>query len=77
MDKVNLMKDILPEPGPLFEIDEFRVTRNRLLSQSDQMMIEDRPTDKESWKAYRQQLRDLPETEGWPNNIEWPAVPKS
>lgn len=28
-----------------------------------------------AWGTYRQQLRDLPQQEGWPYNITWPAKP--
>lgn len=27
------------------------------------------------WAAYRQQLRDLPASSGWPYNIQWPQRP--
>ena len=27
-------------------------------------------------KAYRQELRDLPEQEGFPESVEWPTEPK-
>lgn len=30
-----------------------------------------------SQSTYRQQLRDLPTSEGWPLNITWPAAPGS
>ena len=30
-----------------------------------------------SWAAYRQALRDLPEQQGFPFNIEWPEAPES
>lgn len=30
-----------------------------------------------SWATYRQALRDLPEQEGWPLNIEWPIAPNA
>lgn len=28
-----------------------------------------------TWGVYRQQLRDLPQQEGWPYNITWPTKP--
>lgn len=30
-----------------------------------------------SWAAYRKALRDLPEQQGFPFNIEWPEAPES
>jgi len=30
---------------------------------------------KDAWRAYRQALLDVPQQEGFPNNIVWPEVP--
>lgn len=30
---------------------------------------------KDAWRAYRQALLDVPQQEGFPNNILWPEVP--
>jgi hypothetical protein len=30
---------------------------------------------KDSWRAYRQALLDVPQQEGFPNNIVWPEAP--
>jgi hypothetical protein len=30
---------------------------------------------KDAWRAYRQALLDVPQQEGFPNNITWPEVP--
>jgi hypothetical protein len=49
--------------------------RNQRLVESDWAMWPDVPTDKAAWSAYRQALRDLPTTDGWPLNFEWPAKP--
>ena len=57
------------------EIDNLRILRNWLLSNSDWAMIPDAPTDKTLWAAYRQALRDLPN--GWEpcEKIDFPARP--
>lgn len=52
-----------------------RSIRNKLLSDSDSEMVEDRPSDKEAWATYRQALRDLTEQAGFPFEIEWPQAP--
>lgn len=39
-----------------------RFQRDRLLAESDWAMLADAPTDKAEWGAYRQALRDFPET---------------
>jgi len=33
-------------------------------------------TQKDAWRAYRQALLDVPQQEGFPNNITWPEAPK-
>lgn len=52
-----------------------RVTRDRLLAESDWAMATDAPTDKETWAGYRQALRDFPAT--WEQNeiAEFPSRP--
>ena len=57
-----------------------RMKRNELLDHSDKEMIPDRLEKKteeeaEAWKAYRQALRDLPQQEGFPFEIDWPERP--
>nr|WP_319775949.1 tail fiber assembly protein [uncultured Sphaerochaeta sp.] len=32
-------------------------------------------TQKDAWRAYRQALLDVPQQEGFPNNIVWPEAP--
>ena len=39
-----------------------RYERNSLLAESDWAMAPDAPTDKTAWAAYRQALRDFPDT---------------
>jgi hypothetical protein len=53
-----------------------RNERNGLLKECDYIMMPDYPlNNKEVWKIYRQALRDLTETSGFPNNIIWPVKP--
>lgn len=52
-----------------------RSYRSRLLSESDWTQTEDSPVDKNSWKTYRQNLRDISTQEGFPYNIIWPTPP--
>jgi len=55
---------------------EIRDKRNNLLAECDYIMMPDYPlNNKEVWKIYRQALRDLTETIGFPNNIIWPVKP--
>lgn len=54
---------------------EARNQRNALLADSDWTQVPDASVDTTAWAAYRQALRDLPEQEGFPENIVWPEKP--
>ena len=59
-------------------MQELRVRRNELLSQSDWTQVSDSPlTDekKTEWATYRQALRDLPSTTTDFSNPVWPSQP--
>ena len=53
----------------------FRIERNARLAESDWTVLADSPTSTTAWKAYRQQLRDLPANTTDPFNPEWPVPP--
>lgn len=56
-----------------------RSVRDTYLSQSDWVVTRAQELGEpvpEDWAAYRQALRDVPEQEGFPYNIEWPTSPK-
>jgi hypothetical protein len=54
-----------------------RAERDALLAASDWTQISDAPVDAKAWAAYRQALRDLPETIKDPTvEIDWPEPPK-
>ena len=58
--------------------DEARAKRDKMLESCDYMMALDYPISadaREQWCAYRQALRDIPQQEGFPDNIEWPVKP--
>lgn len=55
--------------------DSMRELRDDLLIQSDWSQLSDVPDHlKEKYRGYRQDLRDITKTKGWPFNIEWPTV---
>lgn len=72
-----------PKPTPTpFTIEDLaacaRDKRDKLLSASDKYLVVDFPIDAnklEDVKAYREELRKLPEQEGFPKNIQWPTNP--
>jgi hypothetical protein len=54
---------------------EARSKRNTLLAASDWTQVADAPVDQAAWATYRQALRDITAQVGFPESIDWPAVP--
>ena len=52
-----------------------RNERNRKLTESDWTQLADSSANTTDWAAYRQALRDLPSTDGFPHNVTWPTEP--
>jgi len=52
-----------------------REKRDDLLSRTDWMALSD-VTMSAEWQTYRQALRDVPEQEGFPDNVTWPTKPE-
>tara|TARA_R110000796_G_scaffold79236_1_gene176272 strand:+ start:929 stop:1204 length:276 start_codon:yes stop_codon:yes gene_type:complete len=52
---------------------QVRARRDKLLAASDHMALADRITD--SWRTYRQALRDVPAQAGFPKSVTWPVEP--
>jgi hypothetical protein len=65
-----------PAPTPEELAAEVRTQRDRLLAASDWTQVLDAPVDQAAWAAYRQALRDVPEQEGFPENVVWPTKPE-
>ena len=57
--------------------DDVRKKRNGLLANSDYTQLDDFSGDKDAWKVYRQTLRDIPQKQKDPNDIDWPDAPGS
>ena len=57
--------------------DTIRAKRDQLIRDSDWTMIPGATVDQRSWSAYRQVLRDLPQTYSNPEDVIWPAVPST
>ena len=55
--------------------DELRAQRNDLLTDSDWTQVQDATANPDDWTAYRQELRDLPQTTEDPAAVEWPEAP--
>lgn len=57
-------------------IEQAIFERNTLLQQSDWTQLPDVPQSvKDKWAVYRQALRDIPQQDGFPQNILWPVQP--
>jgi len=52
-----------------------REERNRRLAASDWTQVADAPVDQTKWAAYRQELRDLTNQPGFPDDVSWPEEP--
>jgi len=67
-----------PPPYVLSPAEQATDRRNALLAESDWTQLPDVPLSAEqkmAWAAYRQQLRDITDQPGFPDNINWPQKP--
>ena len=53
---------------------DVRTERAGLLSETDWMACSD-VTMSDTWKTYRQALRDVPSQKEFPNSVTWPTKP--
>ena len=52
-----------------------RSERNKKLADTDWTQLADSTANATAWGTYRQALRDLPTTDGFPHNVTWPTEP--
>ena len=66
------------DPGPS-DWDVAREKRDRLLKDSDCAMTTGATIDQAQWSAYREKLRDIPQTykDKATSEIVWPTIPSS
>ena len=60
--------------------EEARALRNKLLAETDWTELMDAAlttASKKEFRAYRQNLRNVPQQEGFPANIVWPVKPEA
>lgn len=72
---------IVEIPAPTTEevAAQVRAQRDEMIAQTDYLMMPDYPIsdeDKALVEAYRQALRDIPEQEGFPSEVQWPVAPQ-
>ena len=70
-----------PLPAPTEELtwSTIRAKRDQLIRDSDWTMIPGATVDQSQWAAYRQILRDIPQTyaEVGPESVVWPLIPST
>lgn len=73
----SVRKLVVPKPQPMVTDKTARKQRDWLLFCTDWTQSPDSLSEplRESWKLYRQQLRDLPNNQIWPD-MDWPLPPK-
>lgn len=57
-----------------------RAQRDKLLADTDWTQTLDAPIDaatREAMRTYRQALRDMPQQEGFPTDVQWPELPET
>lgn len=66
-----------PSDGPSDDLvwTRLRYRRNQLLAACDFRVVADAPWDTQPWLAYRQALRDLPDSTADPRLAVWPEEP--
>jgi len=83
IENADSIRRLVETPSPTSRsIEEFstdaRMQRDLFLMQTDWTMLPDSPLSndlKQLFIEYRQALRDVPQQEGFPLNIEWPTHP--
>lgn len=65
------------EDTPTVTWEQIRAKRDQLIRESDWTMIQGATVDQRSWSAYRQVLRDLPQTYPTPESVIWPEPPST
>jgi len=59
--------------------DDIRATRDQILSDTDWTMTTGASVDQAQWAAYRQNIRDIPQTYSGktPDDVVWPTQPST
>lgn len=81
-EEAGLKVEFVEVPDPVIPDSTYasraREERDRLLQESDYLLMPDYPISEENLEevsVYRQQLRDITKQEGFPKEIEWPIKP--
>ena len=65
--------------GDILTWDSIRATRNQILKDTDWTMTTGATVDQAQWAAYRQVIRDIPQTykDKTPDDVVWPTQPST
>ena len=70
-----------PDPGTAEQQEAaVRAQRDKLLADTDWTQTLDAPIDaptREAMRTYRQALRDVPQQDGFPADVQWPELPEA
>jgi len=66
-----------PYTEPPITWDTIRAKRDQLIRDTDWTMIPGATVDQAQWSAYRQILRDIPQTYTNPEDVIWPTPPST
>ena len=67
----------LPDPTEELSWNNIRAKRDQLIRESDWTVLPGATVDQAQWAAYRQILRDLPQTYDNPEDVVWPTQPST
>jgi hypothetical protein len=76
-----VLKDFTPEEIEQFtpnKVAQLKLERSRQLYETDWTQVPDNPlppADREAWRVFREELRNLTSQTGFPWNIVWPTPP--
>jgi hypothetical protein len=68
-----------PDDTEILTWDSIRATRDQILKDTDWTMTTGATVDQAQWAAYRQVIRDIPQTykDKTPNDVVWPTQPST
>lgn len=69
--------DLAYEQAEEVNAQAFRIRQERdmRLASYDFTQLDDSPVDKAAWATYRQALRDIPQQDNFPWQVQWPTQP--
>ena len=77
VDKDFEARIVVAKEGEGNQWSAIRLLRDQNLRDSDWTVLPDSPMSKsETWKSYRQALRDIPQTYKSPSEVVWPEAPQ-